>query len=111
MARSIWTGSVVFGLVTIPVRLYSAIREHDVRFHQFAPDGSRIHYKRVSEETGRISIELDGRIEPVANADTLRARLAELLGTHPPRAMSERLATLFRTRPREAAPPSESTRA
>jgi diadenylate cyclase len=65
----------------------------------------------VSEETGRISIALDGRIEPVANPDTLRARLAELLGTHPPRAMSERLATLFRTRPREAAPPSESTRA
>jgi diadenylate cyclase len=65
----------------------------------------------VSEETGRISIALDGRIEPVASPDMLRARLSELLGTHVPRAMSERLATLFRTRPREATPPSESTRA
>ena len=42
-----------FGLVNIPVRVFSAIREHDVRFHQLAPDGSRIHYKRVSEKTGR----------------------------------------------------------
>jgi diadenylate cyclase len=65
----------------------------------------------VSEETGRISIALDGRIEAVASPETLRARLAELLGSHAPRAMSERVATLFRARPREAAPPSESTRA
>ena len=53
MARSIWTGSLSFGLVNIPVRVFSAIREHDVRFHQLAPDGSRIHYKRVSEKSGR----------------------------------------------------------
>jgi DNA end-binding protein Ku len=53
MARSIWTGSVSFGLVNIPIRVFSAIREHDVRFHQLAPDGSRIHNKRVSEKTGR----------------------------------------------------------
>jgi DNA end-binding protein Ku len=53
MARSIWTGSLSFGLVNIPVRVFSAIREHDVRFHQLAPDGSRVHYKRVSEKTGR----------------------------------------------------------
>jgi len=65
----------------------------------------------VSEETGRISIALDGRIEPLAGPDMLRARLSELLGTHVPRAMSDRLVTLFRARPRAAAPPSESTRA
>ena len=53
MARSIWTGSISFGLVNIPVRLYSAIHEHDVHFHQLAPDGSRIHYERVSEKTGK----------------------------------------------------------
>ena len=53
MARSIWTGSLSFGLVSIPVRVFSAIREHDVRFHQLAPDGSRIHLERVSEKTGR----------------------------------------------------------
>ena len=53
MARSIWTGSISFGLVGIPVRVVSATREHDVRFHQLAPDGSRIHLERVSEKTGR----------------------------------------------------------
>jgi DNA end-binding protein Ku len=53
VARSIWTGSISFGLVSIPVRVFSAIREHDVRFHQLAPDGSRIHLERVSEKTGR----------------------------------------------------------
>jgi diadenylate cyclase len=63
----------------------------------------------VSEETGRISIALDGRIEPLAGPEMLRARLLELLGTAAPRAISERLATLFRARVRRAAPPSEST--
>jgi DNA end-binding protein Ku len=53
MARSIWTGSISFGLVNIPVKIFSAIREHDIHFHQLAPDGSRVHYKRVSEKTGR----------------------------------------------------------
>src|SRR5438067_560256 len=53
VARSIWSGSVSFGLVNIPVKVFSAVRPHDVRFHQLAPDGSRIHYNRVSEKTGR----------------------------------------------------------
>ena len=44
MARSLWSGSLGFGLVNIPVRLFPAIHEHDVHFHQLAPDGSRIHY-------------------------------------------------------------------
>jgi len=53
VARSLWSGSLSFGLVNIPVRLFPAIHEHDVHFHQLAPDGSRIHYKRVSEKSGR----------------------------------------------------------
>jgi DNA end-binding protein Ku len=53
VARAIWSGSLSFGLVNIPVKLYSAVHEHDVRFHQLAPDGSRIHQKRVSEKTGK----------------------------------------------------------
>ena len=63
----------------------------------------------VSEETGRISIALDGRIEPVTGSDALRERLADILGTHAPRAMPGRLAALF-ARLRHANPPSESTR-
>ena len=53
MARSIWTGSISFGLVNVPVRVFPAIRKHVVHFHQLAPDGSRIRYQRVSEKTGR----------------------------------------------------------
>jgi DNA end-binding protein Ku len=54
MARSIWSGSISFGLVTIPVKAYSAIREHDVHFHLLAPDGSRVHNQRVSEKSGKV---------------------------------------------------------
>jgi diadenylate cyclase len=65
----------------------------------------------VSEETGRISIARDGRIEQVASPEVLRGRLSELLGVHEPRPMSGRMATLLRLRARPAEPPSESTHA
>ena len=46
--RSIWKGAISFGLVTIPVKLYSATEERDVSFHQVhRSDGGRIRYKRV----------------------------------------------------------------
>ena len=46
--RSIWKGAISFGLVTIPVKLYSATEQRDVRFHQVhREDGGRIKYKRV----------------------------------------------------------------
>ncbi len=51
--RAMWKGAVSFGLVTIPVRLYTATESHDVQFHQVrASDGSRIKYKRVAEADG-----------------------------------------------------------
>ena len=53
MARSIWTGSISFGLVNVPVKVYSAVRQQDLHFNQFDPNGNRIRYKRVSEKTGR----------------------------------------------------------
>ncbi|HEX4817852.1 MAG TPA: Ku protein [Nonomuraea sp.] len=46
--RSIWKGAISFGLVTIPVKLYSATEQKDVSFHQVhRADGGRIRYKRV----------------------------------------------------------------
>ncbi|MCA2227936.1 non-homologous end joining protein Ku [Nonomuraea aurantiaca] len=46
--RSIWKGAISFGLVTIPVKLYSATEQKDVTFHQVhREDGGRIRYKRV----------------------------------------------------------------
>ncbi|WP_433165509.1 Ku protein [Kribbella sp. CA-247076] len=54
MARSIWSGYINFGLVSVPVGLYSATQEHEVDFHQFQKGTSdRIRYKRVNERTGR----------------------------------------------------------
>ena len=53
MARSIWTGAISFGLVTVPVKLYSAVSRKTVRFHQLnGPTGVRIQQKRVDPSTG-----------------------------------------------------------
>lgn len=53
MAQAIWTGSISFGLVSVPVRMVSATSNQDVKFHQLDPDsGSRIRYRRVAEATG-----------------------------------------------------------
>jgi len=53
MARAIWSGTISFGLVNVPVKLYSAVHSKDLQFHQFDPKGNRIQYKRVSEKTGK----------------------------------------------------------
>jgi DNA end-binding protein Ku len=51
--RSIWKGAISFGLVTIPVKLYSATQARDVTFHQVhAEDGGRIKYKRTCSIDG-----------------------------------------------------------
>jgi Ku protein len=48
MPRAIWTGTISFGLVNVPVRLYSAIDEQDLRFHLVhEPDGGRIGYQKI----------------------------------------------------------------
>ena len=52
--RAIWTGAISFGLVNIPVRLYTATKTHDIAFHQVEEKtGKRIHYKRLAEGTSR----------------------------------------------------------
>ncbi|MDI2027867.1 Ku protein [Saccharopolyspora sp. TS4A08] len=53
MPRKIWTGSINFGLVTIPVGLYAATEDHTIQFHQYQRGTTdRIRYKRVNETTG-----------------------------------------------------------
>ncbi len=77
--RPIWTGSLAFGLVNVPVKLYSATEDHDIRFHQVhGADGGRIRYSRVCELDGE-KVEFadiqkayeadDGRIVIVTNED------------------------------------------
>ena len=54
MPRPAWTGSISFGLVNVPVKAYTAVRDHDVHFHQLdKKSGSRIRYHKVAEDTGR----------------------------------------------------------
>ena len=53
MARAVWTGALSFGLVSIPVSLYPATQDHEVRFHQFERGTtSRVRYRRVNQDTG-----------------------------------------------------------
>jgi DNA end-binding protein Ku len=53
MARAIWSGSISFGLVNIPVKLYSAVQRKTVRFHQLdSKDNTRIQQKRVNPASG-----------------------------------------------------------
>ena len=52
--RAIWKGAVSFGLVNVPIRLYSATENHDVQFRQVhREDGGRIKYQRVCNECGK----------------------------------------------------------
>ncbi|WP_219415106.1 non-homologous end joining protein Ku [Pseudonocardia nigra] len=61
--RAMWSGAVSFGLVSVPIKLYSATTNHDIRFHQVhAADGGRIKYKRTCS--------IDG--EEVAYADIVK---------------------------------------
>jgi DNA end-binding protein Ku len=54
MARAIWSGSIGFGLVNVPVGLFSATEDKTVHFNQFEKDtDDRVRNKRVNEETGK----------------------------------------------------------
>ncbi|WP_344370294.1 Ku protein [Agromyces tropicus] len=60
--RAVWKGAVTFGLVNVPVKLYSATEDHDVSLHQVHDkDGGRIRYQRVCE--------IDGEVVPYQNID------------------------------------------
>jgi DNA end-binding protein Ku len=53
MARAIWSGAISFGLVTVPVKLYSATESKSISFHQLQKGtGSRIRYQRVAQDSG-----------------------------------------------------------
>jgi DNA end-binding protein Ku len=54
MPRAIWTGAISFGLVNVPVRMYSAIAEHDLHFNYIhEPDASRIGYQKICKAEGK----------------------------------------------------------
>jgi DNA end-binding protein Ku len=64
MPRAIWSGAISFGLVNVPVRMYSAIEEKDVRFHLIhEPDQGRIGYQKICKAED----------EPVPDDEIVRA--------------------------------------
>ena len=66
--RTIWKGALTFGLVNVPVKVYSATEDHDVSLHQVhEKDGGRIRYQRTCEVCG----------ETVAFADIDKAYVDE----------------------------------
>lgn len=53
MPRAMWTGAISFGMVTVPVKLYSALNRKTVRFHQLSgKTGVRVAQKRIDPSTG-----------------------------------------------------------
>lgn len=83
--RSIWKGALTFGLVNVPVKLYSATEDHDVSLHQVHDeDGGRIRYERRCEVCGKIvpyqhidKAYDDGEHTVVLTADDIAALPAE----------------------------------
>lgn len=52
--RTLWKGAITFGLITIPVKLYSAVQEKSLKFHMLhEEDGGRIKYKRECAKCGK----------------------------------------------------------
>jgi DNA end-binding protein Ku len=52
--RALWTGTISFGLVNVPVRMYSAVQEHNLHFNLVhEPDGSRIGYEKICKADGK----------------------------------------------------------
>jgi DNA end-binding protein Ku len=54
MPRAVWSGSISFGLVNVPVKAFTAVRAHDVHFHQLEKGtGARIRNQKISEKSGK----------------------------------------------------------
>src|SRR5713101_9056155 len=68
MSQAVWTGSISFGLVNIPVKLYPATESKDVRFHLYdRRTGKRVHYERVTRDVDAPTFE------PEPSSDDSRA--------------------------------------
>lgn len=75
MPKAVWTGSLAFGLVNIPVRLYPATEPKDVRFHLMDARGRRVRYRRFVEAEGPEEDWTPSNV-PQADAGTPSSRTA-----------------------------------
>jgi DNA end-binding protein Ku len=90
MPRAIWSGSISFGLVNVPVGLYSATESKDVRFHEFeGGSGRRIRHERVAEGTDK-EVDYDDIVKGYEVADDKYVMLTkeELESVEPGRSRS-----------------------
>src|SRR3989475_11063499 len=72
MSQAVWTGSISFGLVNIPVKLYPATEPKDVRFHLYdRRTGKRVHYERVTKDTDAPTFEPEPWSEPLEGEDRI----------------------------------------
>ncbi len=91
MPRGLWSGTLAFGLVAVPVELVSAVRDMDVHFHEVDARGQRLEVKRTCEQDGKEvpweevghGYELDGKLvvlsdEELAAAAPERTRTIEV---------------------------------
>src|SRR5579875_3108724 len=54
MPRSIWNGTIMLGRIPIPVKVFSAVEDRTIHFHQVhATDGERLHQRRVCAKEGK----------------------------------------------------------
>jgi DNA end-binding protein Ku len=93
MSQAVWTGSISFGLVNIPVKLYPATEPKDVRFHLYdRRTGKRVHYERVTRDIEAPTFEpesysddspADDRAESRSGADFGRAPAAATPAAQP----------------------------
>ncbi|MBA3739238.1 MAG: hypothetical protein H0W97_11815 [Actinobacteria bacterium] len=71
MPRSVWKGTLSFGLVAIPVSLYPATEAKDVRFHLFDREGRRVRYRRVVETAPSLGEPGEDDVEPATDPDAV----------------------------------------
>ena len=79
MPRAMWTGAISFGMVSVPVKLYSALNRKTVRFHQLSgKTGMRVAQKRIDSQTASAMVTCPGRSAPEMpdTADASRSRIS-----------------------------------
>jgi DNA end-binding protein Ku len=78
MSQAVWTGSISFGLVNIPVKLYPATEPKDVRFHLYdRRTGKRVRYERVTRDIDAPTFEPESSSEDSADEDRAAPGIAD----------------------------------
>jgi DNA end-binding protein Ku len=90
MGQAVWTGSISFGLVNIPVKLYPATEPKDVRFHLYdRRTGKRLRYERVTRETDAPTFEPEAPSEDSVEEERAEYPIRSDYGLIPPEANAD----------------------